>query len=311
MSIKTLFKTSLLSVGALHCINKIIDSNTSADNSTRTSGKFYHWKHGNIFYRVNGQGKPVLLIHDLTVFSSSYEWSKMIGYLAEKHTVYTIDLIGCGRSDKPPIIYTNYYYTQLIRDFVNEIIKEKTDVAASGLSASFVMMANMVDEDLFDNIVLLNPSDIRALKKTPDRNSKAVIKLFRLPVIGKTLYYMAVNKDNTEYLLTEKLFYCPFKLNPSMIKSFYAAAHTDHGNGKMLFASLKGYYLNMDISKAVANAKNRIILICGSKIENREEIEASYLRLNKNIISFSVPKAKYLPHLEVPEQMRELLRVLS
>ena len=76
----------------------------------------------------------------------------------------------------------------------------------------------------------------------------------------------------------------------------------------MLFASLKGNYLNIDISKALAGAENRIILLTGEQLENREEIEASYLRLNKNILSVSVPKTKCLPHLEEPEQTMRYLQ---
>ena len=58
------------------------------------------------------------LIHDLKPESSSYEWKRVVKALAKKHTVYTIDLLGCGYSDKPNITYTAYMYTQLLNDFI-------------------------------------------------------------------------------------------------------------------------------------------------------------------------------------------------
>ena len=125
--IKSFFKTSVVLTGTLHVINKCIDSGLTISLNTRTNGKYYQWKHGNIYYKILGHGSPVLLVHDLTVFSSNYEWSQIIDKLKAEHTVYAVDLIGCGRSDKPLITYTNYFYVQMIQDFVNDIIGEKYD----------------------------------------------------------------------------------------------------------------------------------------------------------------------------------------
>lgn len=307
---RSIIKTSALSLGVLQGINKIIDSHTAANANVKVKGKYYHWKQGNVFYKVYGQGSPLLLIHDLTVFSSGYEWSQIIESLAANHTVYVIDLIGCGKSDKPLITYTSYYYVQLIRDFVSNVIRKKTDVVAAGLSSSFVFLANSMYQDLFGDIVSINPKGIRELKISPDKYSRGLIKLFRLPVLGKTLYYMFTNKSNTEYYLTEKCFYSPFKVKPTLVKAAYIASHTSNGNGKMLYASLKGNYLNMDISRAVSDAKNRIFLISGSQADNREEICSSYLKLNKNIITLSVSKTKSLPQFENPEETVQILSVL-
>lgn len=53
----------------------------------------------------------------------------------EKHyTVYTIDLLGCGRSDKPYLTYTNYLYVQLLTDFIHDVIGERPDVVTTGNS---------------------------------------------------------------------------------------------------------------------------------------------------------------------------------
>ena len=91
--IKSLIKTSAITTSILHIINKYIESGLTVNTNTRTSGKYYHWKHGNIYYKVCGQGSPVLLLHDLTVSSSNFEWSQILNKLAKNHTV-------CGRPDR-------------------------------------------------------------------------------------------------------------------------------------------------------------------------------------------------------------------
>lgn len=77
----------------------------------------YRWRLGNIHYTKIGEGKPVLLVHDLSPASCSYEWHSVRRELAKNHTVYTIDLLGFGRSEKPNLTYTNYLYVQLLLRF--------------------------------------------------------------------------------------------------------------------------------------------------------------------------------------------------
>lgn len=308
---KSLLKTSAAAIGLLHCINKYIDSTSIANNATKTNGKYYNWKHGDIYYKVSGQGDPLLLIHDLTVFSSNYEWSKIMDALSDTYTVYAIDLIGCGKSDKPAITYTNYFYVQMLFDFVSDVIgvNKNTKVAATGLSSSFVLMANSIHPELFNDIMLINPKTISFLKQSPDERSKILIQLFNLPVIGKTAYYMATNKQNTEYYLTEKCFYNPFNLSSNIIKSYYDASHTSNGNGKMLLASLEGNYLNADITKALKNTENKIVIVTGDHNENKDLIRTTYSKINPNLVFETISDSKMLPQLERIDEMIELMYI--
>ena len=82
------------------------------------NGKFYDWKFGRIFYRKRGYGAPVLLLHGFEPSHSSKDLESLSKYLADRHTVYSVDLLGFGFSDKPWITYTNFLYVQLIQDFI-------------------------------------------------------------------------------------------------------------------------------------------------------------------------------------------------
>ena len=135
----------LLAVGAATgtaLVNKYIKvSATSKKLLSHPEPSIYKWRLGDIYYTKKGDGKPILLIHDTLPGASGYEWSEIEEKLAEDHTVYTVDLLGCGRSDKPGITYTNFVYVQMICDFIRKIIGQKTDIIASGFSSSFVIMA--------------------------------------------------------------------------------------------------------------------------------------------------------------------------
>ena len=86
-----------LTAGTIYTINKIISFTSTLDNLLcKEDGHYFDWRFGKIFYRKQGEGKPILLIHDLTVNSSSHEWNKLVKSLKKRNTVYTIDLLGCG-----------------------------------------------------------------------------------------------------------------------------------------------------------------------------------------------------------------------
>lgn len=304
---KSLLKISAAALGVLHCINKLIDSTVSGNTAAKSSGKYYHWKHGDIFYHVSGEGTPLLLIHDLNAFSSSYEWKQIAKALAGDYKVYTIDLIGCGKSDRPCITYTNFFYVQMISDFVKDVIGEKTDIAANGLSSSFVLMANSLNDKLFGKIMMVNPKKLSVLKNTPNERSKILLRLFDLPVVGKSAYYIAANKTNIEYYLTEKVFYNPFEVTPGIVKAYYDNAHTSKGNGKALLASLEGNYLNVDITQSLKNTSNDMMIVNGMHNEYKDDIVASYCRINENIEVDEISGSKLLPQIESYDEMLETM----
>lgn len=304
---KSLLKISAAALGVLHCINKLIDSTVSSNTAAKSSGKYYHWKHGDIFYHVSGEGTPLLLIHDLNAFSSSYEWKQIAKALAGDYKVYTIDLIGCGKSDRPCITYTNFFYVQMISDFVKDVIGEKTDIAANGLSSSFVLMANSLNDKLFGKIMMVNPKKLSVLKNTPNERSKILLRLFDLPIVGKSAYYIAANKTNIEYYLTEKVFYNPFEVTPGIVKAYYDNAHTSKGNGKALLASLEGNYLNVDITQSLKNTANDMLIVNGMHNEYKDDIVASYRRINENIEVDEISGSKLLPQIESYDEMLETM----
>lgn len=303
----SILKTTVAAFGALHCINKYIESNTNISLTAKSNDHFYHWKHGDIFYKVSGHGEPLLLIHDLTVFSSGYEWAQLAQSLSLDYTVYTIDLIGCGRSDKPAVTYTNYFYVQLINDFVKNIIKTDTKVAATGLSSSFVLMANALNSDLFSEIMLISPPSLTSLKAKPTDRSKFLLKFIDLPIIGKTAYYLATNQTNTNYLLTKKMFHNYLNVKPGIRKAYYDAAHAGKGNGKYLLASLNGNYLQADITNALHNTNKRIVIVNGLHNENRKEIIAAYQKINPHLVCEIISDAKFLPQLENTDELTEIM----
>lgn len=306
--LKTILMLDILALGTMHIINKSIESSALLKNFLKPhTGRYYSWKFGDIFYKKEGKGSPILLIHDLNISSSGYEWYQLIDILKKKHTLYTIDLLGCGRSEKPGITYTSYLYVQMISDFIKDVIGEKTDIISTGLSSSFVVMTAHANSGLIGDITMVNPISLNKLEQVPDKKSKIMTSIVSIPIIGTTLYNIKTCRQNIEYAITEKYFYNPFHAQQKCIDTYYESAHYHHGNGKFLMASLDGYYLNVNIRRVLPQLDNNITIIYGDKLENEREIVQSYKKLNKKISTKVVAGTKLLPHMEKPEEFASKL----
>ena len=299
-----------LSGVAIYAVNRFISATSVMKNLLQTEeSQYYHWQFGKVFYTKKGTGKPLMLIHDLQCSSSSYEWKNLIETLSKEYTVFAIDLLGCGRSDKPRITYTNFLYVQLITGFIKNIIGCPTDVIASGLSGSFVITACNTVPECFKKIMLINPEDLSKLNKIPNKKSKFVKCMLEVPLIGTLLYHTVTNRSNIELLFTEKLLYNPFHENHQDIDAFYEGAHRGKGDGKYLLSSLVGNYVNLNITHALKNVNNSIYILGGSAEEGIRETLALYTALNPSIETELISKAKHLPQLETPVEVLERIRI--
>lgn len=300
----------ILSAGAATTtalINKAIKlSATSRNVLGEPEALCYKWRLGNIYYTRTGSGKPLLLVHDLTPASSGYEWKNLVGKLAENHTVYTIDLLGFGRSEKPNLTYTNYLYVQLISDFIKSVIGHRTNVIASGESASIPVMACASDPDLFDQIMLINPLRILDCSLIPGKLAKMYKFMVELPVIGTLLYHIAASKHIIAEEVCSHGFYNPFSVKPKLIDSYYEAAHL--GNApKAIYASSKCNYTKCNITNAIRKIDNSLYIIGGSAVSDIETRLDEYKDCNPAIETAIIPETKGLPHLESPEKVLHLV----
>ena len=181
-------------------INKMMSMHAISKNLLeKEATKEFEWRFGNIKYRKKGHGNPVLLVHSLDVAASSEEWFRIRDKLAESHTVYSIDLLGCGLSEKPFMTYTNHIFAQLICDFIKVIIGKRTTVISSGNSSAFVISACDNDSTLFEKIILVSPENLDKGQLIPGKRARTYKAILSMSVLGNLLYNIAVFRWNISY----------------------------------------------------------------------------------------------------------------
>lgn len=295
-----------LSITTIHIINRVHTSLCTVKNLLNNSGNtYYEWRFGNIRYQKKGSGSPLLLVHDLTVGSSNYEYHRLINNLTEKHEVYSIDLLGYGLSDKPSMTYTNNLYEQLICDFIKNVIGRKTSVIVTGESVPFVIIACHNNPEIFNKIICINPQSLFLQNQIPSKQTNLLKFIFEIPVLGTFVYHILTNKYTIEKTFKEEYFYYPDEVKEKYILNYLEAAHIGNYNAKYSFASYVGKYMNMNIIHELKEINNSILMIGGQEEKDIEIIIENYKYYNPAIEEVFIPETKHLPQLETPDEILE------
>lgn len=122
-------------------------------------GKYVKVGPHRVHYFVGGRGKPLLLIHGLG--SRSEDWTPQIPFYAKNgYRVYAIDLLGCGRTDRPDIAYTMQQQAELVHGFLDALSLKQSDVAGWSMGGWVALELALEDPERIRRLVLMNSAGI-------------------------------------------------------------------------------------------------------------------------------------------------------
>jgi pimeloyl-ACP methyl ester carboxylesterase len=121
-----------------------------------------------VHYFVGGQGTPLLLIHGLG--ARSEDWTpQMPTYAKNGFRVYAVDLLGCGRTDRPEIAYTVGQQVDLIQEFLTSVHVEKSDVVGWSMGGWVALEFALQHPDRVNRLVAMDSAGLKfETKLTPD-----------------------------------------------------------------------------------------------------------------------------------------------
>lgn len=268
----------------------------------------YSWRFGNIFYTKKGSGSPVLLIHELKCTASAAEWKSLINQLSKNHTVYALDLIGCGRSEKPKMTYTNYIYVQLINNFIKDVIGTRTDVITSGSSSNIAIMGCYSEPELYHRIMMVNPSSMKDMAKYPKANHKTLKYLVELPLIGTSIYNIATSYGTIFKDYKNKILYPDIHMQKD-VDTMYEASHLGGPSARYLYASERSHFTNINMLHALKKLNHSICIIGGKDFKDIEHTMKDYVAFNPSIETELVDNCKQYPHIEQTDAFSALCSI--
>ncbi|MBF6592429.1 MAG: alpha/beta fold hydrolase, partial [Ktedonobacterales bacterium] len=224
----------------------------------------YAWMHGDIFYTVKGRGEPVVLVHGVYAGASSFEYRRVFDPLAKRFRVYAFDLLGFGLSDRPPIIYTPDLYVDLISDFVRQVVggvDHPVRVIASTLGAAFTIRAAAQRQDLFERLVLIEPTGIEDLAGNPEEGIHIAQRwLLRTPIVGQGLYALIASRPSIRYFL-RRSYGKRTEISDDLVDYYYTMAHQP--GARFAPASFIAGALDTPVREAYESLRLPILLLWG------------------------------------------------
>jgi len=119
-------------------------------------------------------------VHGVHAAASSFEMRGIFEPLSQRHTVYALDLLGFGKSERPDAPFDGRFYRDLLGAFLGEIVGKPSVVMASSLGAAYAVGAARVRPGLVDRLVLFSPTGTT----TTGLPGRIAGWLLGLPVIG-------------------------------------------------------------------------------------------------------------------------------
>jgi pimeloyl-ACP methyl ester carboxylesterase len=88
---------------------------------------------GKISYLSGGRGENLLLLHSLNLSADS--WNRVFEPLSRNYTVYALDMLGHGDSDKPPKNYLIEDYARSVIASMDQLKMDKSIVCGNSVGA--------------------------------------------------------------------------------------------------------------------------------------------------------------------------------
>jgi pimeloyl-ACP methyl ester carboxylesterase len=297
-------------LGALTVFNKLTET-VAGELSTILTGeeRRYPWKYGDMFYEVKGDkdAKPLLLIHSFAPGASSHEWRKNLDTLATQFRVYAIDLLGFGLSDHPAIDYTPEVFTDLISDFIREVIAKPTVVVAHGLSCAYVVEDAYRTPKFFERLVLVAPPPTMLQEHTTGPLNVAQKFMLRTPIVGQFTYNVLTSRRAIRAYYEYQGYHNPGLVTDQLVEYLFTSAHQP--DSRFAPASFFSNYLTMDVHEAFARLQMPVVVVLGREgTLTPTEASEAFKRVNPRVDVRILDKCSRNPQDEQSVNFNNLIR---
>lgn len=269
----------------------------SIDPLLESEPQVWKWRDHDIHFAVAGEGEPVVLIHALYPGASNAQWANNFSALSKQFKVFAPDLIGFGASERPMLDYTPELYTDLISDFLKEVVGSPAVVIAGGQSAPFVVDVAAAEPDLVKRLALSSPTGLTRMADAPPLRQRILRGWASLPVVGTLTYFVMVSKWRTARLLKNQAVEDPTLITPNAVNNIYRETHQP--GAKWAPLAILGGRLNDNVRESYAMLKQPILILWGDMPSYIPATDAQeWLDANENAVLREFPDARFMPEFE-------------
>jgi pimeloyl-ACP methyl ester carboxylesterase len=270
------------------------------DTAVGGARHIYRWLLGEVSYRVDGAGTPLVLVHGINAAASSFELRRNFRSLGVYFEVYAPDLLGFGLSDRPAVFYTAQIYTDLLADFLRHVVRQPAHLLASSLSSAYAVRVAQEHPELVRSLVLICPTGIEQLSDPPTRGQRVADFLFGLPGLGDRLFAALASRPSVHYFLRTITYYQRQAITREVVDGYH---HTGQRPGaRWAPRAFLGGRLNQNIAEAFARLNQPVLLVWGKEARTTPlDTAPAFLERNPRATLKVFPESGLVPHDEQAE----------
>lgn len=239
---------------------------------------YFNNKDVSIYYEKYGNNKKNILIlpgwgNTRTTFTN------IINFLKDNYTIYIIDYPGFGNSPIPEKELTIYDYTNLVRDFLDEMQIKNPIIIAHSFGGRIATLLTGYYKEKIDKIIMIDAASIK-----PRKSIKNLIKQTTYKVLKKLTYLLPKLKQ--EYY------------RQKLLKIF---GSTDYQNLPNNMHKTFKNIVNENLIYYLKNIESEVLLLWG-KLDKDTPLKDGYKMNNliKNSALIIFPKGNHFSYLQYP-----------
>lgn len=239
---------------------------------------YFNNKDMSIYYEKYGDNKKTILIlpgwgNTRTTFTN------IINFFKDNYTIYIIDYPGFGNSPIPEKELAIYDYTNLVRDFLDEMQIKNPIIIAHSFGGRIATLLTGYYKEKIDKIIMIDAASIK-----PRKSIKAFIKQTTYKVLKKLTYLLPKLKQ--EYY------------RQKLLKFF---GSTDYQNLPNNMHKTFKNIVNENLIYYLKNIESETLLLWG-KLDKDTPLKDGYKMNNliKNSALIIFPKGNHFSYLQYP-----------
>lgn len=257
------------------------------------------------------QTTPLILLHGFG--ASIGHWRHNLEVLGEHHTVYALDMLGFGASEKACVNYGIQLWVEQVYDFWKTFIRQPVVLIGNSLGSLVSLAAAATYPEMVQGVVMMSLPD-------PSLEQEA-IPAFLHPVVATIKNIVA------SPLLMKPLFY--FVRRPNILRRWAAIAYAnpeaitdelveilagppqDRGSARAFSALFKATIsanFGMSVKSMLSNLTIPMLLIWGKKDKFVPPALADeFAQYNENLQLLTIEDVGHCPHDENPEIINQAI----
>ncbi|MGD1701152.1 alpha/beta fold hydrolase [Dapis sp. BLCC M229] len=256
---------------------------------------------------------PLLLLHGFG--ASIGHWRHNINVLSQKHTVYALDLVGFGASEKVIANYDSSFWVEQVYEFWQTFIQVPVILVGNSTGSLISLVASATYPDMVEGLIMINLPDPGAQAELIPPKFLPTVELIQniiaSPLLLRALFFILRRPAIIRRWV--KLAYNNPDLVTEELVDILAGPPTDRGATRafcILYKIMGSTKLGPSVKAVLPTLEVPILLIWGKQdllIPPKFSNPSQFTKLNPRLQLRELDRAGHCPHDECPEIVNDLI----